>query len=325
MKQQQQRLISIFSFAFLTSLAPLTVYALISIFEHTLFTKHLETPLLFLILLKIKSAILHGYSSLLSFSLMMITLNAIYKAVWILVPKKADSFENFCTLPTIPQKEDHPKGKRFQRMLFIILSYGIIYLSFRNVGLFPHDPSQTYLTPKTFDPFIGNGVNGILTTRVLEQEESFALTQSRQDSDLKTLSIGKTLSFLNINPNSILVSKTGKLAFVITKYYGRLKIIDISNHLSPSLIGYLDLTKITEQGNIKTLKLSADEKTLFATTTQYLEIINVTNPQSPSLISSLISFPLLPSHKMKPYCMLPVLGSKYLISPIFRAQNSSFR
>jgi len=308
MQQPQQNLKPLFSFAFLTSIAPFAVYALISTFGHTLFNQNHEI-LSSKILLKIKSLILQGYSSFLSFSLMMLALNVIYRVSGKIILKKFDLVENVSPLPMTHQKENHPKRITYQRRLFTALFYGIIFLSFRFLGLFPDDISQAQLTLKTTDPFIGNGINGILTTRVLEQEqeeESFALTQSRQASDLKTISIGRVLSFLNINPTAILLSKTSKIAFVITKYSGGLKLIDISDPQYPTIIGSLDLTSIDNQFQIKTLKLSADEKTLFATTTECLEIINVTNPQAPSLIS-FFKDPAIPSQNV-PFYFIPTLA-----------------
>ena len=135
-----------------------------------------------------------------------------------------------------------------------------------------------------------------ISYRLLQREEEETPSISTPDipetfsssADIRTLSMGKVLSTLKLNPETIILSHNNQLAFLILKFYGTLKVIDISDDQNPIIIGSLEnLTHLHGGLHHKKLTLSADGKTLFATTIEYLQIIDVSDPHNPVLKTTL--------------------------------------
>jgi len=230
-----------------------------------------------------------SFESSLSFFIMMALASLLY---WLGNPiisnenkKRPNHLNNFRTLP---------RG---------IIFLGIIYY-------FPHVVASSFSNSANFLTFPNNkeilsNSTALYDSRSLEVEE----TRSSPviSLDIRTLSIGRLLSTLRLNPDSIILSNDSRLAFVIVKVYGTLKVIDISDDQNPIIIGSLNLTPIEVHFSYKKLVLSADGKTLFATTIQCLEIIDVSDPQSPALRAHLED-PQFLNLSSTPYYCIPTMA-----------------
>jgi len=123
------------------------------------------------------------------------------------------------------------------------------------------------------------------SSRLLEQEEISNVPQRTSEIKSLSLSIGKVLSSINIDPASVVLSKDNRHAFAMSHYYASLKIIDISNLKSPLVIGSITLKKSLEtRFKYGAILLSDDESTLFISNIQNLEIVNVQDLKSPVLL-----------------------------------------
>ena len=124
--------------------------------------------------------------------------------------------------------------------------------------------------------------------RILEEKELDKIplqNPSPMVPDKISLSMGNVLSSLSLSVNAMVLSKDKKTAFVTIDFYGTLKIIDISDLHSPLIVNSLSLRVSTDEYRIKSLILSRDEKTLYASNSKDLEIIDISNLRSPKLIS----------------------------------------
>jgi len=276
---------SLIQHVLLTSLIPLLFHALISLFEHPLthpllnkgeYQNRLES-----LALQVKATILQAYSNLFAFTLMLILMNLIYAMAQFLPIRHSNlSEETLTTFSLWSQKKKFTTKSLFE----IITAYFAIYcccssaLNFFLVQCHASDAPRALRsleTTSSYDP-----------ASPQQEENMMDIPDIHDIPDFRTLSIGKVVSSLNMNPDSIILSEDNRLAYVITKTYGGLKIIDISDHQYPAIIGSLDLTTIEHSSIYKGLLLSADGKTLFASNFMTLEIINVSNSQVPRLISS---------------------------------------
>ena len=132
------------------------------------------------------------------------------------------------------------------------------------------------------------------TPRILEQNHqeiegeasTTSVPTSFLSSDKFSLSMGTVLGSLNLQVNDIILSKDRRFAFVTLDIYGTLNIIDMSDLQAPIIKSSLNLQAPSVNYRVKSLALSSDEKTLYATSCRYLEIIDITNLGSPKLISS---------------------------------------
>jgi len=115
--------------------------------------------------------------------------------------------------------------------------------------------------------------------RVLKQEEISKLSSS--DLDALSLAAGKILSSLNMDVDSFVISKNGQIAFVSIYYTGIIRILNISNYQRPSLISSFNITSIGGTFSKRSLILSNDEKTLFLSTFQILDIVDVSDITAP--------------------------------------------
>jgi len=134
-----------------------------------------------------------------------------------------------------------------------------------------------------------------IPTRILEEKEetqdnklevpALSLSSPPVTSDKISLSMGNVLSSLNLNVNAMVISKDRKTAYVTLDLYGTLKVIDISDLQSPFVRASLNLQTTTYLYQIKNLLLSSDEKTLYASNTRNIEIIDISDRDSPKLLS----------------------------------------
>jgi len=201
-----------------------------------------------------------------------------------------------------------------EKQIMRILSYALIFMGLQIAGLcflyFPQ--SQTFKgyrdkplvaieSPQDLQSFSDitmvsdDQEKHFNIPRVLEEGEDFSpldnelvsLTSSSplSSSDKISLSMGNILSSLSLNVNEMILSKDRKIAYVTLDYYSTLKAIDVSHMQSPSVLGSLNLEISTFAYRIKNLLLSSDQKTLYASNSRDLEIIDVTDPSFPKLIS----------------------------------------
>jgi len=192
-----------------------------------------------------------------------------------------------------------------------ILSYALIFISLQIAGLcfMSFSRNQTSNIPNHFSLAVENpqGLeklsprmktnddqeNDFGGLRILEQEDEGASDHELVSppssppltSDKISLSMGSVLSSLNLNVNSMVLSKDRKIAYVTLDYYGTLKVIDISDLQSPFVRGSLSLQTSTYNYRIKNLLLSSDEKTLYASNSRDIEIIDITDRDCPKLLS----------------------------------------
>jgi len=118
------------------------------------------------------------------------------------------------------------------------------------------------------------------STRMLEE---IAQSSSMESSKPVSLALGRVLSSLSIKAYSIVLSKDKKTAFVSLKQPAAIKVLDVSNVESPTIITSLGLQPIYFEGGYA-LILSKDEKTLFVSNMRWLEIIDVSNFGAPVLL-----------------------------------------
>ena len=205
------------------------------------------------------------------------------------------------------------KGVAYQiseNQILRIFSYALIFISLQISGLclsfvqsgvlnLHQDPLATFESSQDSEKFSSFGLmnddqeNYFGMPRILEEKEEGVLDNELVStlpsppltSDKISLSMGNVLGLLNLNVNAMILSKDRRIAYVTLDLYGTLKVVDISDLQSPFVIGTLNLESSTYSYRVKNMLLSSDEKTLYASNSRDLEIIDVTDPSSPKLIS----------------------------------------
>jgi len=183
------------------------------------------------------------------------------------------------------------------QMMIRIFSYALIFISFQIVGL-----GLSYAFNESLTGVVTNSQSEVMDIqshqdyfgipRILSEEEEEERAEdhheqmiSTMSSDKISLSMRNVLSSLNLNVNAMVLSKDRKIVYATLNRDGTLHIIDISGLKSPFILGSLNLRSSFFGYRIKSLALSSDEKTLYASNSRELEIIDVTDPSSPKLIS----------------------------------------
>jgi len=260
------------------------------------------------------------YTNLFAFLFVMLLVDVLWKMIQIGVKE----FQKEAKSPRIEQSSSHSIKRRgviyqmSENQIMRVFSYALIFIFLQIAGLcfMSFSQSQTSNIPHHSPLAVGNPQdlgklspvivshdqeNDFGLPRILEQEDegasdnelvsplsSSSFSSPPPASDKISLSMGSILGSLNLNVNSMILSKDRKIAYVTLDYYGTLKVIDISDLQSPFIMGTLNLKGSTSaySSSMKSLLLSSDEKTLYASAPRELEIIDITNPSSPKLISS---------------------------------------
>jgi len=198
---------------------------------------------------------------------------------------------------------------KLQKFMISFICYSLIYCSSQLFGgLILNLLSQTEKIPSLFPSsqdtltshFPQHHDYPIQSLRQLEETSLISTTTTPVPTPIKTskterlsLAMAKIAGSLDVDVSSVILSKDNKLAFAIIDYYGSLKVIDISDPRDPIVKGSLNLIRTEKIYKFKALTLSADEKTLYVSNFQYLEVINIKNPANPTLLGK-IKNPKLP-------------------------------
>jgi len=188
--------------------------------------------------------------------------------------------------------------QNFTKKLFMrIICYSLIFMIYQMVGFcifssagFSHvNDSQVFEVTQTHQ----ERESFMNIPRILEENDSLnqektalVLQESQKTSEKISLTMGEIISSLNIEASAMVLSRDRKTAFVTLDFYGTLKIIDLSDVKSPVILSSLGLDGSGYYYKFKSGILSSDEKTLYLSNSKVLEIVDVTNLESPKLIST---------------------------------------
>ena len=161
--------------------------------------------------------------------------------------------------------------KEFLKRLFI---YSLIYCFYQLIGT-PFIMSLPDMTH--FDPHFPSN-------RILVEEETKGASFQPNNEEL-SLSVGYQLNTLVDDATAMILSHDGKLLYAANFYSANLKIIDVSDIQTPTIISTMRLISMS-MPKFGAFYLTKDGQTLFATDNHYLQIINVSNQNSPFLIGS---------------------------------------
>jgi len=130
----------------------------------------------------------------------------------------------------------------------------------------------------------------MLPNRILEQEEITSLAEVSLSDNVNirkkpSLSIGKILGQIDVFAGSIKLSKDEDIAFVTTSFPFTLQIIRISDPEDPFVLSTFSLPRLSSDYISKTILISPDETKLFISSIAYLQVIDINNLYSPSLIA----------------------------------------
>jgi len=128
--------------------------------------------------------------------------------------------------------------------------------------------------------------------RLLEEAEPINYEYDEQHQDNSSterisLSLGKVLSSMNLQASHMIVTKDMKYAFATLTSSGGLKVIDISNLAAPNVVKTLSFPIQSIFSKQRFMYLSPDEKTLFVSCFEVLEIFDITNPESANRVAYL--------------------------------------
>jgi len=197
----------------------------------------------------------------------------------------------------------HTSKEKLKGFTKSIILYSICYLFYQIIGfsfshLYPgtfleknHSPILQFSLDQPDDSLVNPALKEEdIRMRILEEEEqkeeerlSLLSHQNEYSERGISLAIGKILASLNTGADSIVLSKDSKTAYVIVSPAKGLKVLDLTNLQSPSVISSPSLGS-REQVFSHKLILSHDENTLFICNQRTLEIVNVSNPKLPKLI-----------------------------------------
>jgi len=174
--------------------------------------------------------------------------------------------------------------KLAQNILCYTLIFSLIQI-LATTPIFSNNPSLSISSISQTPPLEGNPLRLLEEERVLNN--GFSVVDQEPQNGIKSLSlsIGKVLSSINIDPTSIILSKDKRYAFSMSHYYGTLKVIDITNLKSPIVVNSITLLK-SQESRFKygALLLSEDGNTLFISNILNFQIVNVQDPRSPVLL-----------------------------------------
>ena len=126
------------------------------------------------------------------------------------------------------------------------------------------------------------------TMRTLEEQSSQSKLQNPSPpcSEQLSLSVGREMSSVTTNPAAMVSSKNGKILYTLEPLNEVLKILDISNIKAPKTVSILSLYRGFPFRYYTTLYLSEEEKILFVSNFHYLQIVDISNPKSPTLVAA---------------------------------------
>ena len=204
--------------------------------------------------------------------------------------------------PIVSQKEEQQRHGKLISVLGILGQYTLIFTSLQIIGLSGAletkltemiHPLQILTGQENHIRFLGieKEKNSLIiptssSLRILEEQRGSLNNNNDQNTEDKilkpiSLSIGKILSSINLDAGCIVLSKDLKTAFVSINKYGTIHIYNITNPQSPIPLSTLKLTPQERSHVRKSLLLSNNGLTLFASTFANIEIIDISNLESP--------------------------------------------
>ena len=186
------------------------------------------------------------------------------------------------------QKHSKPNILQPKGLLTSIILFCFLW-SAQTLTINPSDISQQMITEPR-DHFL-EAKSQEESVSMLFEEKNIEFQPNQAPAVLRPVSIklsmARTLSSLNMDAYSVVLSKDGTNAFVSIAESGDIKILDVSNLQRITVLCSLRLPNVDYPFLLNTLALSPDGKTLFVSSMQYLHIVDVSNPEAPQVLGQL--------------------------------------
>lgn len=245
---------------------------------------------------KIPQVLSEAYDGYFQFMLMMCFINMIIKAFCFsskaLFKKLRDTKE---TSELLENEKSSVAKTILKEGITTIIHYSIAYGLYCAFGLYisslPCGSLIQCLGLPHYEVALPNGI--ILNQqnhRFLEQTQmaSKLATARQSELDSLSLSVGEILGSLDLDLFSVVLSSDEKIAYGTIRNEGSLRVIDLSNMKHPVVIASLPMVRASFAIFDKSLALSHSGKTLYASTFTTLEVIDVSDPRSPQVVSRYI-------------------------------------